>query len=333
MSQKKNMKNMNMNINIPENMIDQLQQFLATLNVQGSTSTSAPAEIVKKQDERYRGEVVHIKAHKVDKQGKFSFHVVWKDNSSQWVDDDECDCEYLISNYLRSNKINTAYLFCRVSTPDQAKSTNLSLDAQKDELLNSLAEFDTPFQRIRVYQISGSAYYKIPWQLQEIGNSAGFGDAILVWRVDRLSRNIECSMEWLLNLDRKHVAIYSHQEKLQFAKNKLAFYQALLDAHKEAHLLGERVRLAFKRKRERGDEHIGRLSFGKKYCRVLNADGTTKKMAVVDDNEEKSIIQRIKSSKQSTKELAEIFNKQGITKRGRKWNNNMVKNLRSYKKV
>lgn len=322
----------NMNINVPENMVDQLQEFLATLNVQGSTSTAPLAtaeetEIPAQEDQRDRREVVRIKSHKVDKHGKFSFLVVWKDGSSQWVDDDECDCEYLIGKYL-SGKIHTAYLVCRVSTPDQAKSTSLSLDAQRDELMKALEEFDTTFQRIRVYQISGSAYFRIPKQLQEIGMAAGFGDAILVWRVDRLSRNIELSMEWLRELDRRHVSIYSHQEKLQFATNKLAFYQALLDSHKEANLLGERVRLAFQRKRLRGDEHIGALMFGKKYHRVLNDDGTTKKMIVVDNNTEQSIIRRIRNSKQSAEIMASTLNRQGIKKRGRKWTVAMVRNLK-----
>lgn len=328
MKSQKSMKNVN--IDIPENMVDKLKEFLETLNVQEPVFTTKEdvQEDVQEglQDGRHCGEVVRIKNHKINN-GKFKFLVVWKDHTSAWVDDDECDCEYLISEYLRSKKINTAYLFCRVSTLDQAKSTSLSLDAQKNELLNYLGN-DSSYKRIRVYQISGSAYYRIPHQLKKISESAGFGDIILIWRVDRLSRNIECSMEWLRNLDSKHVTIYSHQENLSFSNNKLAFYQALLDSHKEAHLLGERVRLAFKRKRDRGDEHIGSLKFGKKYHRVLDKNGATKKMIVLDNDKEVSVIQRIKSSKLTDNKLALALNRQGITKRGRTWTNRMIKNIR-----
>ena len=317
----------NMNVTIPENMVEQLQDFLATLNVQQSTSSSAPSESTTQQIEhRDRCEVVKVKTHKVDKDGNFSFRVIWKGGSTGWVSDEECDCEYLINEYLKTKNIITAYLFCRVSTSDQAKSTNLSLDAQKDELLKALKELGITYQRIRIYQISGSAYRSIPRQLQDIGSSASVGDAILVWRVDRLSRNIEQSMEWLRELDKKGVVIYSHQEKLQFAENKLMFYQALLDAQKEANLLGERVKLALRRKKERGD-YIGGLKYGKKYKRLLNSDGTTQKMVVVDDPVEQSLIKSIKRSKDTFASQADNLNRRGITKRGRKWTRNMVRSL------
>ena len=317
-----------MNITIPENMVNQLQEFLTTLNVQPSSSTSVQAQQVEEvQYYREICEVVKINAHRINERGQFTFQVVWKNRSTQWVDDDECDCESLIGEYLKGKNIRTAYLFCRVSTPDQAKSTNLSLDAQKDELMSAVKDFGTTFGRIRVYQISSSAYTKIPDKLQEIGEAAGNGDAILVWRVDRLSRNIEQSLEWLRDLDSRKVAIYSHQEKLQFAKNKLGFYQALLDSQKEANLLGERIRLAFRRKKERGDEHIGRLKFGKKYKRILDNNGTTRKMIVVNDPVEQSIIKRIFKSKKTPNMLASSLNREGISKRGRKWSGGMIRTL------
>jgi len=106
-----------------------------------------------------------------------------------------------------------------------------------------------------------------------------------------------------------------------------------LDAQREATILGERVKLAYRRKRERGDERVGGLPYGKKYHRILQDDGTTLRKTVVDHPDEMAVVDRILNCTQGTvSRLAEQLNAEGISKRGRKWNKaSVIHILRKYR--
>ena len=158
-------------------------------------------------------------------------------------------------------------------------------------------------------------------------------DAILFWRVDRLSRNIVKSLSWMEDLDNRGVTLYSHNENITYKSNKLEFLQCVLDAQKEAKILGERVKLAYKRKRDRGDERVGSIPYGKKYKRVYDDDGNIIKNIVVDHPEESSIIWRICRSNKKASEIANNLNNEGIYKRNKQWNRMMVMRIkREHKK-
>ena len=166
--------------------------------------------------------------------------------------------------------------------------------------------------------------------LKYVGNCANKGDSMWVWRVDRLSRNIVTYLEWLENLHKKGVEINAYSEKLNYGSNKLDFIQKIVDAQKESHAIGQRVRLSYKRKRERGDEAIGGLPYGKKYQRIMNVDNTKILRKVVRINtEENKIIQFIRSNRMNDHKMVDHLNKKGITKRGRKWTVGMVKRMRN----
>jgi DNA invertase Pin-like site-specific DNA recombinase len=159
-----------------------------------------------------------------------------------------------------------------------------------------------------------------------IGESCRSGDMIFVWRVDRLTRNIEDHLTFIQEINAKNVDIYSHSEGFSYNSDRLRFIQAIVDATKEAELLGKRVRLANNRKRQRGDERIGTLPYGKKY----KFDTERGCNVVVDNYEELQLIARIKALK-NTKSLAEIqehLYNLGILKRGRAWSVNMIRNVR-----
>jgi DNA invertase Pin-like site-specific DNA recombinase len=327
------------NMQVPEDMVDILQVYLQNMNMSSSRTIETnienmidegegdfQAELGSETGDKEIFEVVKVVNHKVVN-GKWYFKVVWGDNKlSDWVIDEDCSCEDLISEYLKGKGVKTAYLFCRVSTKDQAKSTNLSLEAQESELRTLIQTKFERYTRVRVYAISESAYKNIPETLVRIGAATLEGDGIFVWRVDRLSRNIVKYMEWCENLNSRGVTLYSHQEEISYSSNKLDFIQAILNAQKEASILGSRVKLAIRRKRERGDTHVGSVPFGKKYKRVLNEDGSTKKMIVVDNAEEILIIDEIRRLKRTKKseEIAQELNSKNYLKRGRKWNKTMV---------
>ncbi len=317
------------NIEVPTYMVGELKTYMEQLAVQ-----KKKRERVKPKPEQC--EVKEIINHRITGGQKWQFLIVFSDRATSWVDDEDCDCEYLIGLYLKSVNINTAYIICRVSTMDQAKSTNVSLEAQESEIQRTLIEMRKTNPRInnmrvRVYKVLKSAYRNIPPTLIKIGEALLNGDFILVWRIDRLSRNIIKYLDWLEDLDERGVNIFAHCENINYHCNKMLFIQYILDAQKEAIVLGNRVKLANKRKRERGDEAIGTLEYGKKYRRILSRNKLyTIRKVVANNPHERHIINRIIKKKrkgESAVQIANELNDHGFTKRGRKWSKSMIQRL------
>jgi len=311
------------NMTVPVHMVAQLELCMKQMNMDPTPISSATDTMIMNQcDKSDDYEVKKIISHSVY-EGIWFFELLFSNGEKQIVADEDCNCEWLISNYLAEKNINTAYIFCRVSTKEQASSTCMSLEAQADEIRPLVQSYP----RVKVFKISCSAYRKIPKVLEDIGECATSGDGIFVWRVDRLSRNIVKYLSWMEDLNENGVEVYSVNDELYYSSNKTKFIQAILDAQKEAELIGIRVKLVNKRKRQRGDEAIGSLPFGKKYERILDADCNTIRKIVVPHAEE--IAQRtfIRSSKMLGDELVLHLNKQGSLKRGRKWSRSMICNM------
>ena len=134
------------------------------------------------------------------------------------------------------------------------------------------------------------------------------------------------------DLNDRNVILYSHHENISYSKNKLEFLQAVLDAQKEAALLGERIKMSYRMKKERGDEKVGSLPYGKKYHRILRPDGGTLKKTVIDNPEEMVIIDRIMACDyRFSADVADELNSEGIKKRGRPWTRMSVVRLRHKK--
>lgn len=336
----KNQVNKKVNIQVPENMMEHIIMYTRLLEIEKEKKEEEEekekkkekkkekAEEEEEEEESKQCEITGIYNHRITSDGKWQFQVGWKGfNTRDWVDDEDCNCENSISLYLRDKGISTAYLFCRVSTPGQASSVSISLDAQEAELRAAVADMKE-YNRVRVYSISQSAYRDIPRVLQRIGEACLPQDAIFFWRVDRLSRNIVKYLSWLEDLNNRNVMLYSHQEKLSYSDKKLSFLQAVLDAQKDSALIGERIKLAYRRKRVRGDERIGRLPYGKKYHRVLDEYGNTSRMIVVNNPDEQAIIDRIKSSSKNASLLAKEFNNIGIHNKNKKWTSGMIRRIR-----
>ena len=306
-------------IEVPTHMVGQVMQLMEDMVV---TKEKRPTL----QDTDEISEVQKVLDAKNTSNG-WEFKLFFKDKSISWVRDEDCMCEQKITDYLtNSNRsINTAYLFCRVSTKLQSGKTSTSLESQEAELREAVGK---GYQRVKVYNIRGSAYKSIPSEMRIVGEVAREGDAIWVWRVDRLSRNIEKYMSWLSYLTRKGVMIYAKSENLCYATNRIPFIQSILDAQKEAAAIGSRVKLALQRKRARGDTHIGGLPYGKKYKRILSDDGNSTVQLIVEDNPaEIAIINEIKATARTERPIlvAERLNKEGKYKKGRPWNAAMVR--------
>jgi DNA invertase Pin-like site-specific DNA recombinase len=302
-------------------MVSRLELFMQSLAMEPSPSPMelCPQEVPAEENQ----EVKSVLSHRV-REGVWFFELAFANGETRWVADTDCQCEWLISNYLAEKDINTAYIFCRVSTKEQASSTSISLDAQEAEIRPLV----TKYPRVKVYKISCSAYKKMPAALSEIGECATTGDGIFVWRIDRLSRNIVEYLAWMEDLNEHGVELYSVEDGLYYSSNKTEFIQAVLDAQKEADLIGSRVKLINKRKKQRGDEAVGSLPFGKKYERILDEQGHTVRKIVVPNEEEVALQEFIKNSPLAPDRLAEYLNSQECWKRGRKWSKGMINNMR-----
>lgn len=267
-------------------------------------------------------EVKQVLSHRIVK-GAWKFQIQFTDKSTEWVKDEECQCEYLISQYLEQYKpsTKTVYCFCRVSTKEQAGDASTSLEAQEKELYQYAKQLGA--NRVRIYKISSSAYTSIPVSLQNIGEGARKGDTILIYRVDRLSRNIIKYFNWLEDLDVRGVKINALEGELSYSDDKLDFLQAVLTAQRESALIGKRVKMSLDYRRERGDEYIGgKLAYGKQVKTISDKNGKVVRKVIENNPTEQKIIKRIITTYKKDQNIDNIVKKlseAGVLKRGKPW--------------
>ncbi len=315
----------NVRITVPADREEEVRRYLESLSINDNEENEDDntAEDIEEYEDR---EVSSVTDHRIER-GIWQFLVRWKGcRTGDWIDDKDCNCERLISDYLLGKGIRTAYCFCRVSTKEQAGQNHVSLDAQEAELVVAAGAINGGVTRIKVIKISSSAYRRIPRKLLEIGEVVRMGDAILIYRVDRLSRNIIKYLAWLEDLNNRGVIIYAHSEKLRYDSNKLDFVQGILNAQRESQLIGDRVQMAIRRRRERGDDVVGSVPYGKKFER--RPDNSLK---VVDDLAAREIIREICQTRsgRNPQSIANMLNLRGVKKRGRKWTPGMVKTIKA----
>lgn len=324
-------------VQVPVDMLDEVQKFIAMMRINSQSSAApagpsapaptpaAPAVDAMEEDtpvvETYGYyEAKKVVDHRVNDDGTLSFNVLFNKDYYEWVHENHCRCAELISDYFREKGITVAWCLCRVSTKSQAGPNTVSLDAQKAETYKVAVTLNKTL--IRVLKVSSSAYKSIPTAIKQVCESTNPGDAILFYRVDRLSRNVVDCIPLLEGMNTRGVSIMSVTEKLTYSENKTAFIEKMVDSQKESDLLSTKIRMANQAKRDRGDEHIGSVAYGKKYYR--KPDGSK---GVCDNDEELATIVRIRSYRvQGIKpvDIAEILNNDGNTKRGRKWSASMI---------
>ena len=306
---------MSTTINVPSHMLADVQAFMESLAMNPDNATITPP--------KPQAEVKSI-TNFTNTNNKYNFQLLFKDGSSEWVADEDTNCEQLISEYLHGKGINTTYLLCRVSTKEQSGDTHVSLEAQEQELISFTNKQSIPNTRIKTIKITKSAYSGIPSEIKNIGECTQQGDNIYVYRIDRFSRNLIKYLDFMEETTNKGVTIYSLSENISYNNNKTQFIQGILDAQKESETIGKRIRLSIKHKLERGDK-VGGLPYGKCYKRTA-----TGKMVVVDKLSEQTIIKRIKrlsKSKTSLKNIATQLNEDGIRKKNKPWTASSVRSV------
>ena len=127
------------NLKIPIELVAQLQNYLAELQIEEENNDEEVELNLEENaqqldaDVHYENlEVQSIVNHRVDKNGNYSFEIKFKRyQGTHWIHDDDCNCEYLISKYLKKKGVETIYLICRVSTKKQTECTSTSLEGQE----------------------------------------------------------------------------------------------------------------------------------------------------------------------------------------------------------
>jgi hypothetical protein len=203
----------------------------------GSGSPEAAAAI-EAEPTFTQAEAKQVTGHLFTQDGKTHYNILFTDGTTDMVPEEECNCEPLISEYLHGLQppVNTVYIFCRVSTKAQA----VSLGVQARIMLRFTRE-DQRFSGFRTKVVdasaSASAYLNIPTDLRIIGESAQDGDYILFYRVNRLSHNVVASLEWLEDLTRRRVRVYSLVDNLSYDQNKFEFVHRIVEAQKESAMI------------------------------------------------------------------------------------------------
>lgn len=311
------------NISIPADQVEAVQNYLASLNMQQTNTAEDQTEEQTIDYTIFCGqdcEVKEVLNHRTNRAGTYwEFYIKWANGDKEWISDEECNCEVLISMYLRKQNINTVYVFCRVSTKAQAQEDCVSLDAQLAELL-PLAK-QSGCQRIKIIKISKGAFKKVPKEMIDICDAAGPGDKLMIYRVDRLSRNIFDFLKEIEEMRKKGVSVYSHQDQLWYTENRTDFAQKILDAQKESELIGKRVKTSIEFRKKRGD-HVGNVPYGKMHKKDGNGI-----VRIVDNPIEIEIIKKVVAMDGYPIDVANYLNVEGIKKRGRFWTPQMVVRL------
>jgi DNA invertase Pin-like site-specific DNA recombinase len=269
-------------------------------------------------DDRVEDTVQEVISHKVV-DGVWSFLIQFSDGETQWVKDEDCDCENQIKEYLEKHRLPTHYCISRVSTKPQ-RDGEVSLSTQKHNL--STFAKSTNYIRVKHIEITGSAFRCIPAKLRAVVNASTKGDAIIVYRIDRLGRNVTKFLALLENMEKKGVTVYSIHERLWYHENKMEFVEKLIQSNKESITIGDRVKMSVEQRRRRGDECLGSARYGYKLCK---RDGKVVLDTINNEQDIINIIKKLNAEFRSPKFIAKYLNENNHLKRGRKWTHVMVK--------
>jgi DNA invertase Pin-like site-specific DNA recombinase len=178
--------------------------------------------------------------------------------------------------------------YVRVSTQEQAKG-GISLDMQRAKVSSyaALEEMDL-IEIVADEGISGCTIRARPG-IQQVMKMVRAKEvqAIIIYKLDRLSRNTIEALQIARLMDRKGAALHSITEKLDTKSAMGRFFFTLMAsiAEMERGLIRERIQAAMERKREKGEACNNNPEYG---CRIVDD-------LVVPAPEEEKTIQRIRS--------------------------------------
>jgi len=207
--------------------------------------------------------------------------------------------------------------YARVSTDKQA-DRGVSLDAQTAKVQAMATVQDAELIDVIVDAGESAKSLNRPGmaRLLELVD-AGAVDAVIIAKLDRLTRSVKDLAELLERFNRRGVSLVSVAESLDTgtAAGRLVLNVMTAVSQWEREAIGERTRDAMQHKRAKG-ERVGAVPFGYR----LAADGVhlevePAEQAIVDS------IRELHRAGRTTRRIAEQLNREGLrNRRGAEWN-------------
>ena len=149
--------------------------------------------------------------------------------------------------------------YARVSTGDQ------NLDLQRDALRN--ASCHTIYEET----VSGKSVHRV--ELENCQKALRKGDTLVVWRLDRLGRNLPDLVKIIAELENQGIAFESLCEKIETgsAAGKLVFHVFAALAEFERNLIRERTKAGLAAARARGRKGGRKPSLNEKDIREIKS--------------------------------------------------------------
>ena len=206
--------------------------------------------------------------------------------------------------------------YARVSTERQAE-TGVSLDAQAEKIRAMALVQGAELSEIIVESGESAKSLNRPGMTKLLALvDAGKVKAVIVAKLDRLTRSVKDLCELLERFERRGVALVSVAESLDTgsAAGRLVLNIMAAVSQWEREAIGERTRDALMHKRSQG-ERVGNIAFGFR----LASDG----QHVEPDPAEQQVlaeIQRLRSEGATLRGIAAALNQQALrTRRGTPW--------------
>jgi site-specific DNA recombinase len=210
--------------------------------------------------------------------------------------------------------------YIRVSTEQQAEQ-GVSLDEQRNKLIQYASLYDLELVRIEVDTLSGKTIERVGLQnaLQAIGS--GEAEGLLVAKLDRLTRSVRDLGE-MIDQYFQTAALLSVSEQIdtRSAGGRLVLNVLASVSQWEREVIGERTSAALRHKVALG-EHVGRPRYGFK---VINNE------LVHDDAEQHvlSLVKRYRRKGLTLQAIAKELTVQGFkTRKGTEFNHTQVNRM------
>jgi len=210
--------------------------------------------------------------------------------------------------------------YIRVSTEQQAEQ-GVSLDEQRNKLIQYASLYDLELVRIELDTLSGKTIERVGLQnaLQAIGS--GEAEGLLVAKLDRLTRSVRDLGE-MIDQYFQTAALLSVSEQIdtRSAGGRLVLNVLASVSQWEREVIGERTSAALRHKVALG-EHVGRPRYGFK---VINNE------LVHDDAEQHvlSLVKRYRRKGLTLQAIAKELTVQGFkTRKGTEFNHTQVNRM------
>ena len=222
-----------------------------------------------------------------------------------------------------------AFIYCRVSTKEQSSQDHYSLDNQEQRCRDYIKMKGWQLLKVRKDVASGKNDQRDGFSDLRSAITQGHVDVVMVYRLDRLSRNVRDIYDFLDTIKNKGVAFVSVTEGFDTttAMGRAMLGVAAVFAQLTREMISENTKDGLLRRREAGlyggDPH---KAYGYRFC------AETKRLAI--DEKEAPVVRQIwdwyTEHKWGSGKITQMLNLQGVpAKLGGEWNTTTIRKMMS----